>query len=161
MRTALHHTLSLLADQSRDSIHSNSYRGQCLGLEISGRQSYFATINFVLTTITLNVVIHLTPGFSTFRWHWHLTACFKWLQRSCKVTLIWKTTLSKGQKWHRTLEPVKQLHIVMSYRSSDFRYGMQNEKRTNASNTGHCFFSIFDRQPYGNFFPPRIEILLH
>ena len=37
-----------------------------LGLEISGRLSYFATINFVLTTMTLNAVINLTPIFSTF-----------------------------------------------------------------------------------------------
>ena len=36
------------------------------GLEISGRLSYFATINFDLTTMTLNVVLNLTPGFFTF-----------------------------------------------------------------------------------------------
>ena len=34
---------------------------------------YFATINFVFMTMTLNVVINLPPGFSTFRCHWHLT----------------------------------------------------------------------------------------
>ena len=35
------------------------------GLEISGCKSYFATKNFVLTTMTINVAINLKPGFST------------------------------------------------------------------------------------------------
>ena len=38
---------------------------QSPGLEISGRKSYFETINFILTTMTVNVVINLTPDFST------------------------------------------------------------------------------------------------
>ena len=43
------------------------------GFAISGRQSYFATINFVLTTMILNVIINFTPGvFYLFRCHWHL-----------------------------------------------------------------------------------------
>ena len=34
------------------------------GFEVNGRQSYFETINFVLTTMALNVVLHLTLDFS-------------------------------------------------------------------------------------------------
>ena len=33
------------------------------GLKISGRYSYFASINFVLTTLILNAVVNVMPGF--------------------------------------------------------------------------------------------------
>ena len=46
------------------------------GIKISSRKSYFATINFVLTTMTLNLAINLLPGFSNFRCHWRLTGFF-------------------------------------------------------------------------------------
>ena len=55
----------MLSRRYQRNISSNvMYAHSKTGFEISGRQSYFAIINFVFTTAILNAVVSLMPFFS-------------------------------------------------------------------------------------------------